>query len=455
VSLTLKPYPKYKESALGSLGAIPAHWSEVRAKYLFREIDQRSISGDEELLSVSHLTGVTPRSQKNVTMFMAESNVGHKRCQPDDLVINTMWAWMGALGVSRFSGIVSPSYGVYRPTTHRTNSSFIDQLLRTNLYVDEYVRSSTGINSSRLRLYPESFLRIPILIPPVEEQNQITRVTNSVLLATSKLIRAKRRVIELLNEQKQVIIHRAVTRSLDPHVRLKPSGFEWLPEMPETWKRSKVKVEFSCFNTQRVPLSGTERGLMTSRLYDYYGASGVIDKVEDYIFDDDLLLIAEDGANLVLRNLPLAILAHGKFWVNNHAHILKPKTGNLEFLAMLMECIDYRPWISGAAQPKLTQDRLMSIPIFIPPRDEQDMLVAQIKAETRELNHSVENATRELALLREYRNRLIADVVTGKLDVRGVVLPPMESEEALEPLSEAGEAEEDDATVDEEMEAVE
>jgi len=95
--LTLKPYPEYKESALSSLGAIPEHWSEVRAKYLFREVDDRSVSGDEELLSVSHITGVT-LAPKNVTMFMAESNIGHKRCRPDDLVINTMWAWMGALG---------------------------------------------------------------------------------------------------------------------------------------------------------------------------------------------------------------------------------------------------------------------------------------------------------------------------------------------------------------------
>ena len=96
---------------------------------------------------------------------------------------------------------------------------------------------------------------------------------------------------------------------------------------------------------------------MISRRYNYYGASGIIDKVDDYLFDDELLLIAEDGANLVLRNLPLAIIATGKFWVNNHAHILKPKRGSIEFLAWVMEGLNFLPWISGAAQPKLTQDR--------------------------------------------------------------------------------------------------
>ena len=106
---------------------------------------------------------------------------------------------------------------------------------------------------------------------------------------------------------------------------------------------------------------------MTSRRYDYYGASGIIDKVDDYLFDDELLLIAEDGANLVMRNLPLAIIARGRFWVNNHAHILKPRRGNIEFLAWVMEGLNYLPWISGAAQPKLTQDRLMGIAIAVPP----------------------------------------------------------------------------------------
>ena len=113
-----------------------------------------------------------------------------------------------------------------------------------------------------------------------------------------------------------------------------------------------VKNEFYSLNHQRIPLSATERRTMSIRHYDYYGASGVIDKVEGYLFKDELLLIAEDGANLVLRNLPLAIIARGKFWVNNHAHILKPRRGNLEFLAGLLEGIDYKPWISGAAQPK-------------------------------------------------------------------------------------------------------
>ena len=173
---------------------------------------------------------------------------------------------------------------------------------------------------------------------------------------------------------------------------------------------------------------------MTSHQYDYYGASGVIDKVEDFLFDDELLLIAEDGANLVLRNLPLAIIARGKFWVNNHAHILKPKGCNLEYMAGYMETLNYQPWISGAAQPKLTKDRLMAIAIAVAPATEQSAIVQHYTEQTQPLISTIKTTVREIELLREYRTRLIADVVTGKLDVRDAAarLPQVEDAPADE-----------------------
>jgi type I restriction enzyme S subunit len=137
------------------IGEIPAHWKILRAKYLFREVDERSKSGNEELLSVSHLTGVTPRSEKNVTMFKAESYVGHKVCRPRDLVVNTMWAWMGALGVAQQEGIVSPAYAVYRPReANELLGGYVDSLFRTRPYTANFISRSTGVRASRLRLYP-------------------------------------------------------------------------------------------------------------------------------------------------------------------------------------------------------------------------------------------------------------------------------------------------------------
>lgn len=160
-------------SGIEWLGDVPAHWDVRPAKRHFRESNERSARGDEPLMSVSHLTGVTPRTSK-VTMFMAESYVGHKLCRPGDLVINTMWAWMGALGVAGDTGIVSPAYGVYRPLPDSPLApEYADLLLRTRPYIDEYTCRSTGIRASRLRLYPDRFLTVPIVCPPADEQREI------------------------------------------------------------------------------------------------------------------------------------------------------------------------------------------------------------------------------------------------------------------------------------------
>ena len=124
VTKGLNPNVPMRDSGIDWIGEIPESWKTYRAKYLFKEINDRSKTGEEELLSVSHLTGVTPRSEKNVSMFMAEDYSGSKLCQKDDLVINIMWAWMGALGISKQTGIVSSSYGVFRQLKQNTFNSW-------------------------------------------------------------------------------------------------------------------------------------------------------------------------------------------------------------------------------------------------------------------------------------------------------------------------------------------
>ncbi len=223
---------------------------------------------------------------------------------------------------------------------------------------------------------------------------------------------------------------------LKPYPAYKDSGVPWLGEVPEHWEVSRVKAEFHCLNRRRVPLSGTERGAMTLRRYDYYGASGVIDKVDEFLFDDDLLLIAEDGANLVLRNLRLAIVARGKFWVNNHAHILKPKRGNLEYLAAVMEKLNYMPWISG--QRNRNSRRIGSRASRSLCRHGMSRTRPSRPCKRRPvLRAAIDRAHREISLLREYRTRLIADVVTGKLDLREAAARLPDETEEPEPLDEA------------------
>ncbi|MDR3688044.1 MAG: restriction endonuclease subunit S [Fimbriimonas sp.] len=216
VTRGLDPTVPLKSSGIEWLGKIPEHWEVKPLKCVFREVDERTTTGDDEILSVSHLTGVTPRSQKNITMFMAESYVGHKKCRPGDLVANTMWMWMGALGVSHVEGILSPSYAVYRPKANApVHGAFLDMLARTRLYIDEYTKYSTGIRPSRLRLYPEQFLRMPVLLPPLEEQ---VLICDHLRLATQDIVATIGKAngeIDLIREYRTRLVADVVTGQLD------------------------------------------------------------------------------------------------------------------------------------------------------------------------------------------------------------------------------------------------
>jgi type I restriction enzyme S subunit len=202
-----------RDSGVAWIGHIPSHWYVKRAKFLFREIDERSANGEEERLSVSHMTGVTPRSEKtNVYMFMAEDYSGSKLCRPNDLVFNIMWAWMGALGVSDRVGIVSPSYGVYRQLKEGTfNNWYLEHLLRSTLYVAEYNKRSTGLHSSRLRLYSHMFFDMELGFPPREEQDEIERETKKQVSQANAVITSVRSEIEKLAELRSSLVASVVT----------------------------------------------------------------------------------------------------------------------------------------------------------------------------------------------------------------------------------------------------
>lgn len=226
VTRGLDPDVPLKPSGVDWLGDVPAHWEARRAKFLYREVNERSNTGAEELMSVSHKTGVTPR-KKNVTMFKAETNVGYKLCRPGDIVINTMWAYMAALGVARQVGLVSPSYNVYRPIEEeRLNQDYMDPLLRTETYRTEYLIRSTGITASRLRLYPESFSDIPLLHPPIEEQRAIAAHLEKAIAANDAAIETARQQVDLMREYRASLIAHVVTGKLDVRAAAEQIGMK-------------------------------------------------------------------------------------------------------------------------------------------------------------------------------------------------------------------------------------
>lgn len=210
VTRGIDPTVRLKESGIPWLGSVPEHWEIERAKWLFEERDIRSEFGEEEMLTVSHLTGVTPRAEKNVNMFLAESQEGSKICEAGDLVINTLWAWMGAMGVSPQRGIVSPAYNVYEPGD-RLDKTYLDYLLRMPVFAQEAIRYSKGVWSSRLRLYPEGLYEIWFPVPPVEEQKTIAEYLKTETAKLDSLKKATERTIALLLERRSALIAAAVT----------------------------------------------------------------------------------------------------------------------------------------------------------------------------------------------------------------------------------------------------
>jgi type I restriction enzyme S subunit len=205
-----------RDSRIEWLGPIPGHWDVRPAKFFYREANDRSERGDEQLMSVSHLTGVTPRATKTVTMFMAASYAGHKLCRKDDLVVNTMWAWMGALGVAADTGIVSPAYAVYRPMPRSPLiPDYADLLLRSQPYIDEYTCRSTGIRASRLRLYPDRFLTVPVICPPPEEQAEIIARVLDATRGLDAAIAAALHEVELLQEYRSRLVADVITGRRD------------------------------------------------------------------------------------------------------------------------------------------------------------------------------------------------------------------------------------------------
>lgn len=214
VTRGINPHASLRNSSIPWLGEIPTHWETERAKWLFIERDVRSETGEEEMLTVSHLTGVTPRSEKNVNMFEAESTEGYKVCYAGDLVINTLWAWMGAMGISPMQGIVSPAYHIYTPCD-RLDPAYVDALVRMPMFAEEAIRFSKGVWSSRLRLYPEGFYEICLPVPPRDEQRAIVAHIASETMKLDALRAATERTIALLKERRAALILAAVTGRIE------------------------------------------------------------------------------------------------------------------------------------------------------------------------------------------------------------------------------------------------
>jgi type I restriction enzyme S subunit len=340
-----------------------------------------------------------------------------------DVILNITGASIGRCTFvpdSLGEGNVNQHVCIIRPAA-KLNYKFLTYCLSAPWGQDQVFSSFTG--ASRQGLGQRELGGIQVPFPPLAEQLRIAAYLDASCPAIDAAVIAKRRQLETLNALRKSTIKRAVTMGLDPSVKTQRTDVEWIPEMPQHWRLVRVKDVMEFYNTLRIPLSAADRGLMTEKIYDYYGASGVIDKVEAYRFDGTYILIAEDGANLLTRSKRLAFLATGKFWVNNHAHILKPRWGGDDtFFVNLLESQDFSLFVTGAAQPKLTMENLGRFKLAVPRVAEQKEIAAYIHDKDAEFTKLFSQIQEQVTTLAAYRDSLIHECVTGQRRITGAEL---------------------------------
>ena len=427
----LPRHVQYKESGLPWVGEIPAHWQTRRNRFLFREVDRRSKHGEETHLSMSQVHGLVPSKDLGRKSLQSENYAGGKLVAEHDLVLNRLKAHLGVFARAKQAGVVSPDYTVFRPKGD-ASVRYCESLFKTPMYVREFRRRTKGIVEGFWRLYTDDFYNVTALLPPPEEQVQIVAYLRAQDAHIARFIKTKRDLIKLLTEQKLRIIDHAVTRGLDSSVALKASGIEWVGEVPEHWEVKPLK--------RWVRLNARTLGQKTSPDFEFrYVDIGsvqtgrLVKEPERIRFE-----AAPSRARRVLRRGDTIISTVRTYlkaiwYVGEDADDLIASTGfavltpgsgvEPEYLGYVIQSSPFVNRVTansiGIAYPAIAETVLGRFPVALPPTvDEQQAIVAHIKTESAPLDDAIARTEEEIKLIREYRDRLIADVVTGQVDVR-------------------------------------
>ncbi len=459
----LAPYPKYAPSGLPWAPRIPEGWQVQRNGRLFSHRVETGYP-DLPILEVSLRTGVRVRDMVNGKRKQVMSaKEKYKRAVKGDIAYNMMRMWQGAVGPSPADGLVSPAYVVVKPHAG-VNTTYFSYLFRTAAYMQEVNKFSRGIVADRNRLYWESFKQMPSLVPGVAEQDKIVVYLRAQDSHIARFIKAKRDLIALLNENKLRIIEQAVKCGLDAHVVQRPSGVEWLGDIPEHWDVSRLKYCVEKAFTGGTPETGV----------DSFWADGnegipwlmIADVTRADIVTSSKKRLTKEG----LASKKLALLPTGTVLYTMYASI--GKTAVLGIDAAINQAIlglvpgkqkllpaFLHYWLrtmerhvsnlaSTSTQANLNAAKVKALPVFLPPLDEQLTICAWIEAECRALSDAIKRAEEEVQLAREFRDRQIADVVTGQIDVRGWQ-PGPEDQITEEDLTALGDDDDNDTTEEE------
>jgi len=486
----LKPYAEYKESDAPWFGDVPVHWDVKRLGSVFGERGETNEKYEvTEVLSVLKDIGVIPYSEKGRIGNKKSEDIGrYKIVCPDDLVVNCMNVIIGSVGRSRYTGCLSPVYYVLKRRKLENLPRYLELVFQHKSFQRSLVRIGNGILAHRMRIPMEKLKAELIPLPPPDEQAAIVRFLDWVTGKLERAIRAKRKVIALLGEQKQAIIHHAVTRGLpaqasaqaglDPSVPLsacghaqaglKPSGIPWLGDIPQHWEAPRVKQCARKISKGTTP-STEGREILESGPVRFLKAENIS---AGRITDKPLCFI-DEGTNRMIRRSQLAendilfVIAGatlGKTAVvslevlpantNQAVAFIRPNSRVVpSFLELWLQSprIKELIWLNAvqSAQPNLSMADLGNFATPVPPCNEQEQILEFVKSATKPMSEASSRLEREIELLREYRTRLVADVVTGKLDVREAAAR-LPDEAAPDTAEDAAELSDDPETADEE-----
>lgn len=467
----LRPYLAMKDSGVPWLGEVPAHWEIVPNRAVFREVKERD-HPDADMLSVTITKGVIrQRALLEESSKKDSSNLdksAYKFVRPGDIAYNKMRAWQGAVGASEHEGIVSPAYVVQRPRDGMS-SRYLHYLLRTPAFAREAERWSYGITSDMWSLRPEHFKMIYSCVPPISEQAAIVCFLDYAGRRIRRAISVKRKLLTLLKEQEQAIIAGAVTSGLDPNVRLQHSGVKWLGDLPAHWEAVRLRrvAELRVSNVDK-HVRSDEQSVRLCNYVDVYrndrvrsdmafmAGSATPDEIRRFRLQPGDVLITKDSETWHDIGVPALVESSSDDLISGyHLALLRPFPdrvyGSYLFRTLQTPSVagQFHVSANGVTRYGLAHSAIKSAWLPLPPLAEQYEISEWIEGEVNRLRELRQRNEREIALLDELHTRLIADVVTGKHDVRQAAARLSDKADEAEPLYEPQElSDANEVTVD-------
>ena len=429
-NIKLEKYPAYKDSGENWLGQIPVHWELKKVKNVFRLVVEPAPKNNNfELLSVYTDIGVKPRRELEERGNKASNTDGYWFVKKGDIVVNKLLAWMGAIGVSNYNGVTSPAYDILRAKV-KIESNYFHYLFRNDACISELRRNSRGIMDMRLRLYFDKFGDILIPFPNYYDQKLIVDFLDRKTALIDQSIDIKQKQIELLKERRQILIHNAVTRGINPNVKMKDSGVEWIGEIPEHWEVKRLKDV--CF----INLNSLPENTNSYFQFNYVDIGSVtlesgISNTEEYTFKNApsrARRIAKTGDTIIstvrtyLKAIDFIDQFKSSYIYSTGFAVLQPKEFICpEFLGYFVRSDAFTEQVSvnskGMSYPAINSTDIGTLAVVHCGTAEQQMIIKHIESNNTKIAKAISLILQEIEKLKEYKATLINSAVTGKIKV--------------------------------------